>query len=477
MIAIQRVTERKKGSLLGPSKHEPRRIAPESVEQSWKYMYRSPPNGEITIDEFETFARNRANLLHKIENWRAIGIMGDDLFMKINEEDRKEYGGVDALATSRKDWIAHNVLRLAYSRSEDLRRFFVAQESVLFENRLRSSLTELSEILKLNNLDVKEVSSSDRQQYQDELKLMLNQVQIYNSELRGQQVENAAIWKTHFTNALNLVGKRRTFIADGYAYLFKPQLLNVLSQHFRLTLAEKINGIHRHWPYLKEVESERIVPFLSVVTHYDPQYKDIEVKGGQVVPEQIDTLAQQSFPLCMKVLHRELRSKHHLRHQGRQQFGLFLKGIGLSLDDALRFWREEFTRNMTTDQFEKNYSYNIRHNYGKEGKRTNYTPYGCMKIITGLAPPTSEDHHGCPFKNFTPNNLRMEMKAFKREQVEEIIQLVEGKHYQVACRKYFEATHPPIKETNPELAKEDDGTAFNHPNSYYQKSRQLLDKR
>jgi DNA primase large subunit len=228
---------------------------------------------------------------------------------------------------------------------------------------------------------------------------------------------------------------------------------------------------------LKEIESERVVPFLSAVTVYESQFKNVEFKGGQVIPEQIDTLAQQSFPLCMKVLHRELRGKHHLKHQGRQQFGLFLKGIGLSLDDALRFWREEFTRSMTADKFEKNYSYNIRHNYGKEGKRTNYTPYGCMKIITGLAAPTSEDHHGCPFKNFSSSALKGELKAFQRDQVDEIIQLVEGKHYQVACRKYFDLTHPSIKDTNAEMAREDDGTPFNHPNAYYQKSRQLLDKK
>ena len=47
-------------------------------------------------------------------------------------------------------------------------------------------------------------------------------------------------------------------------------------------------------------------------------------------------------------------------------------------------------------QFEKNYSYNIRHSYGKEGKRTDYTPFSCMKIITRVEPKGDECHGTFP---------------------------------------------------------------------------------
>ena len=122
-----------------------------------------------------------------------------------------------------------------------------------------------------------------------------------------------------------------------------------------------------------------------------PTYKQANF-GGSVTVDQIPALAQSSFPLCMNNLYRGLTKDHHLKHGGRMQFGLFLKGIGLSLEDALVFWRSAFARRTPPDKFNKQYAYNIRHNYGKEGKRSNYTPYGCMKIIKSEV--SSLDHHG-----------------------------------------------------------------------------------
>ena len=61
-------------------------------------------------------------------------------------------------------------------------------------------------------------------------------------------------------------------------------------------------------------------------------------------------LARESFPPCMHHLHKALRRDHHLRHFGQLQYGLFLKSIGLTLEQALTFWRTEFTKKMEPDK-------------------------------------------------------------------------------------------------------------------------------
>ena len=48
----------------------------------------------------------------------------------------------------------------------------------------------------------------------------------------------------------------------------------------------------------------------------------------------------------------------------------------------MKFWRAEFAPKVNGDAFEKQYAYNIRYNYGKEGKRTDFTPYSCVKIVS-----------------------------------------------------------------------------------------------
>ncbi len=58
----------------------------------------------------------------------------------------------------------------------------------------------------------------------------------------------------------------------------------------------------------------------------------------------LDALSKRSMPLCMRHLHNSLKREHKLKHWGRLQYGLFLKGAGLSMEDALAFFQIEFTK-------------------------------------------------------------------------------------------------------------------------------------
>ena len=99
----------------------------------------------------------------------------------------------------------------------------------------------------------------------------------------------------------------------------------------------------------------------------------------------------------MMQMHDVLTTKKHLKHEARLQLALFLKVAGMSMQDAQIYWKNNYTKGVSESQ-QKEVQYNVRHNYGQEGKRTNYGSKDCDKIINSK--PTSGEYHGCPFKYF-----------------------------------------------------------------------------
>jgi len=61
-------------------------------------------------------------------------------------------------------------------------------------------------------------------------------------------------------------------------------------------------------------------------------------------------ISKESFPPCMRHLHETLRREHHLKHFARLQYGLFLKSIGLTLEQALTLWRNEFIKKIEPEK-------------------------------------------------------------------------------------------------------------------------------
>ncbi|XP_069674983.1 DNA primase large subunit [Periplaneta americana] len=440
-------------------------------------LYKVPPTSSISLADFEDLALERLKVLRaidmvnlrginkrqNIEEWRSA------LITELKKMELKAFaklingsgcGRSEAELQARKrDHISHFILRLAYCRSEDLRRWFISKELDLFKVRFTSLSTEgVQCFMRTNNLKYEPISEKEKSQLRECL------YESTSSMTSMASVDTHDFYRVSFTDVQDLVRSRKVYLSRGYAYVPSTDLVSILSSVFRTNLAHSLAVTARMLPSIEG--DERVVRILKDL-HQSYTGEEYSAKKnmttGTVQLDQIDMLSRHSFPPCMRKLHEHFRANHHMRHGGRMQFGLFLKGIGLSLEDSLRYWREEFTKLIDVDQFEKRYSYNVRHNYGKEGKRTDYTPYSCMKII--MSPVGPDDTHGCLFRHSDLPHLKQQLLAWNIPVagINEIAEYVAQGHYQLACGRYFQVSHGVQVDV-----------AINHPNQYFLESQDVL---
>ncbi|XP_064020177.1 DNA primase large subunit [Pogoniulus pusillus] len=437
-----------------------RELYPHSLQ-----FYLEPPTENISLVEFESFAIDRLKLLKAVENLGVSYARGNESYKtKLETELRKLKFPYRALAEDdyearRKDHISHFILRLAYCQSEDLRRWFLQQEMDLLRYRFNELTDSLRQkFLQHVNLSFEAVSEDLKNE-------LANDLCTSTPGFSMIKVKEQMFYKVGLADAVDLFRARRVFIKDGFAYVPLKDIDAIVLNNYRAKLSKALALTARSLPAVQT--DERLQPLLNHLSHayVGPDYS-VQKSAGKISLDQIDALSVKSFPLCMRQLHRALRDSHHLRHGGRMQYGLFLKGIGLTLEQALEFWKKEFIRGkVDADKFDKGYAYSIRHSYGKEGRRTDYTPYSCMKIIMSN-PPSQGDYHGCPFRHCDPELLKQKLQAYRVPPggMAQILELVKGMHYQLACQKYFEVTHD----------VDDVGFSLSHPNQYFTESQRLL---
>lgn len=393
--------------------------------------------------------------------------------VKPNSREAKE-------AHQKLDTASHFILRAAYCRTEDLRRWFLSQETFLFKYQLEkiasASSQALASFLQENQLNFDIVSNEEKKKYAD---LLLSIPIHYNgSGTKDYKVPsmsdilNTLYFKIPFQEATDLIATRQCLVRNGYAYVPLTKIVTIVTTKFRIALSKSLSQASRMF---STVASD-YTPILPLLNNMNSQYTggkeyndalQLGIAGGEDYELTHQNVYQyaSSMPLCMQMLHNGLLRDHKLKHHGRLQYGLFLKGAGMSMEESLVFFQREFTKIMTSEKFQKEYTYNIRHMYGKEGKRTNYTPYSCAKIILGT-PPNTGDHHGCPYRHYDDEHLASvlsKMQIGSAGDRNEIMNLKRKRHYNLACQKHFEVMHPNasgVKDLN--LSGVGD-----HPNAWY----------
>ncbi len=419
-------------------------------------FYSEAPQEELTLDEFETYAFDRLRLLRKIEDFRTRGFEGKELSFKMSNIIRNFMPQKD----HRKDLVSHFILRLVFCQKEDDRRWFLTNECHLFKHRLDElSPVQRKEFMASNGLTFDAVPLDERSELRDRL--------IGLAGVTEQNLLATDFYKIPYTQALSLITKREVYLQAGYAYVPINRLVSTIVARFRTSLARSLNEAFNMSGVVKS--DSRLEPLLKGMKKAN---LGNDFSKAQAVDKltlgNIDARADKNMPLCMKHLHNGLRREHKLKHWGRLQYGLFLKGAGLELEDAIQFWESHFRKIMDHDNFQKNYSYSFRHMYGKEGARKNYTPYSCMKIIM-TTPPEMGAFHGCPYRHMPENQLVALLGSLSigGTDMHDIVNKAKNSHYQIACQTHFDITHPGHEKLTGFTTGE---SVANHPNAWLQAS-------
>lgn len=130
--------------------------------------------------------------------------------------------------------ISHFVLRLACSMSVDLIQRFISRELDLF--KIRFSFLTFEQKLQFfadNDIKLNEVGEKEREHFRNEI--------MNGNRLTPDQFESAKFYKLYFTDCRELVRSRKVFLHAGYCYVTINDLIQFLSQKFRLILSTSMN--------------------------------------------------------------------------------------------------------------------------------------------------------------------------------------------------------------------------------------------
>ena len=165
----------------------------------------------------------------------------------------------------------------------------------------------------------------------------------------------------------------------------------------------------------------------------------------KVIKEGATGAHAKVFPPCMRDVMDELHVKKHLRHFKRYELNLFLKGIGLPLEEIFKVWRSAVFPHGAMANYQNEHTYQLRHTFGLEGQMKEKFEHDCEKLI-GVS--RMEPHAArCPFA--MPLNQYRALNAnehrWKREVSIDANREIEMKvnvgDYKSACESYFSHRH------------------------------------
>ena len=193
-------------------------------------MYTVPPVQDITVEEFEQWALDRLHVLAEIENASARNQawpetkaliekrMGEYMPLRSNAVAQSgttttsSAKSKELLAERHKDHVSHFVLRLAFSRTEELRRRFLYAETTLFRWKLETEhIAEREAFLRSQDFVWRMVSPDEQRRFREQLLAVHPRL--------ASSFDAESFVQVPWHRVPDLVEKRRVFVHKGTAWI------------------------------------------------------------------------------------------------------------------------------------------------------------------------------------------------------------------------------------------------------------------
>jgi DNA primase large subunit len=236
-------------------------------------MYTETPSADISLETFEAFALDRMRVLKAIDDGLSRGKKPAEMEQLMNEETGKHLKITDVVpgdfstlggAPLSKDEVSHFALRLAYCRTEELRRWFLLNECQLFKHRFNKlDAYAKAAFLEEHDMEYKPLKPETFAEKRKGISEVLHGIMKRDDAEKILNAGASGFYAVPFEEVADLVRGRRVFMADGEAYVPRDQLTSLVVGAFRASLSKSLAVASRRWAqHVAGEERERLAPVI-----------------------------------------------------------------------------------------------------------------------------------------------------------------------------------------------------------------------
>ncbi|XP_003373431.1 eukaryotic-type DNA primase, large subunit superfamily [Trichinella spiralis] len=412
-------------------------------------IYRQLPNLSIPLEKIFDLAIKRNDVLIAVDTVTSEGFENADILSRkldfhlkdlhfgiaVHGTDLTNRSSEHVLNQRLDDVFSHFALMIAYADDVESCIWFQKAEISLFRYRfeLENELS-IKRFLQCNDIAYSVVSREIESgfHYLKYKSCKVRKEKIYGVDSKNE-ITDEKFYQVTFKDALTLIKCREVILNRGSAFVRWTDFKVIVSDKFLLILRQNCKNIAKLMPSL--CCDER----LSVLKNLFNMRKSVKLLLPINV-SNLDELSVISFPPCMRRMYECLVHKRHLSNNGRMQIMLFLKHIGMSVENALKFWLQ-FTSSKN-EMYREEVNYTLLRLYGKAGSSTNYCAYYCKTLINKQYRHSVLDC-GCPFSacNFSSLQTMLNQWNVSASSQEKILKCFSEKKPNEACRLFFAHSH------------------------------------